>query len=267
MTLRSSLVVREGFVVREGGSLPTSPALFDRGEFDALLRDHGYCVTWEKAAMCPNRPLDGVAPERHHVNCSFCDGKGFIYYGARDTEMLVQAVRLSQQFYAQGRWDAGSVLVTARPEYRISWWDRITLRNGTARSSEIIRRQPSGGVDAVKYDVLQVDHVSWVDRAGGLVELEGGLINSSNATIVGNQVSWGASAPDAGSYYEISYQYRPRYVVQDLLHQHREAPDGSSGGSVRSFPVQAVAKLDFMVRDESRDVADQNDADPFELRR
>lgn len=234
---------------------------FDRKEFDKLLKDHGYEVVWEKAAFCPNRPRDAPAPYVHDPGCRFCSGNGYIYFGACDSEMVIQAAKLSQQFYAQGRWDLGSVIVTPRPGVQISWWDRITLKNGTARYSEpIIRR--SGVPDVLKYAPVAVEYVSWVNREGGLVL---GSV-SSNFLLNDNLLTWATeSGPDAGSCYTISYRFRPRYVVQEMLHHHRESPD--LGKKRAPFPVQAVAKLDFQIRDESLDSAGENPQDPFALDR
>lgn len=236
---------------------PDSPVDFDPQAFDALLSDKGYLVTWEKAAYCPNRPRGGVAPATHDINCRICDGTGFVYFGGCDTEMLIQAVTLHQNYWAQGRWDLGMVRITARPGIALSYGDRVSLRNGAIRFSELVVRG-TGASDKLKYEPLDIDYVAWVNRSGSLVTFGVG----SDLDVQNGSAVWIGSGPDSGAYYTITYTCRPRYVVQDLLHQHRE----SSVGTARvPFPTQAVGKLDFLVRDESRDAAQVVDRDPFQF--
>lgn len=237
------------------------PVEFDVDAFDKLLESHGYLVTWEKSAYCPNRPSGAISPLAHDVNCTVCDGTNFVFYNPCDTQMLVQGVRLSQQYYMQGRWDPGSVLVTARPGDALDYWDRITLRNGFGRFRELVRRGVDGGdVDPLKYAPLELEYVSWVNRSKAQVR----FTIDEDVSLQNGALTWGASRPDAGSYFTVSYTYRPRYVIQDLLHQHRESP---VQGRRTPFPTQAMAKLDFLVRDESRDAPQIQNEDPFRFGR
>lgn len=235
-------VVRSGRVRTGAGS---GAVEFVRPDFDELVKGHGYDVVWEKAAVCPNRPRDGMSPNAHDPNCAFCEGRGIVYFSPCSARMVVQSAKLSQQFYAQGRWDRGAVIVTAPPGFAISWWDRITLVSGVARFTELVTRQRDVP-DYLKYDALDVEYASWVDRNGSLAQLPTELMSVTN-----NRVTWaGVGGPDVGSKYSVAYCYHPRYVLLEMLHQHRYSPQG---GKPRPFPLQAVGILDFMVRDESRD--------------
>ena len=78
----------------------------------------------------------------------------------------------------------------------------------------------------------------------------------------GSSVEWPEdNQPDAGSVYTVCYNYRPRYVVLDLIHHHR---DSTVEGQHYQFPVQALAKLDYLIRNESADAAKAVDKNPFE---
>lgn len=232
---------------------------FDRDAFTRLLADKGYDVTWQKATLCPNRPSGGLRPKDHDIACTLCDnGLGFLYYTEERTRMLITGVRLDQSYYAYGRWDVGQVMVTALPEFRIHYWDRLTLHNSVARFHELVRRQPGTTFDSLKYAPLCIDHISWVDRAGALRV----FTVDQDFQINDGKLEWiiATGLPDDGSYYSVSYEYRPRYIVLDLMHQHR---DSTVEGKHYEFPVQAVAKLDFLIRDESKDNPDVVDQDPF----
>lgn len=233
---------------------------FDRDAFTAALADKGYDVIWERALFCPNRvpatSHGGIAPKEHRVDCQICDGSGYIYYAPTSTRMLMTSMGLSQGFYAYGRWDSGSQMVTTLPEIRIHPFDRLTLQNGVARYQEIVRRQPDTNIDTLKYAPLCVDNISWVNRVGTMT-----TYSEVSYTVVNNTIVWSSiSRPDNNDYYVISYSYRPRYIVMELMHQHRES---TVDGVHYEFPVQAMAKLEFLIRDEGRDAAETEDTSPF----
>ena len=265
-------VTRTGGAVVVGGvslSLPSpmgewNPQLdgqtvdFDRDAFARFISDKGYDVTWEKAVNCPNMPADTLAPRDHSVACPFCDGRGFIYFDAQDTKVLFQGIRLDQAFHAYGRWDVGQAMATALPEAEISYNDRLTLNNGVCRFSQKVRRQPGQTTDKLKYAPLTLDYVAWIDRTNSLKVFTVGTDCAVSAD--GSSVQWYGSLPDDGDYYVVAYRFRPRYVVLDLTHQHR---DSTVKGQHYEFPVQAIVKLDFLIRDEGKDPPTTVDKSPF----
>lgn len=233
---------------------------FDRDAFTAALRDKGYDVVWEKATYCPNR--GGLTARDHKIDCTVCDGSGFLRYAPIATRMLMTSINLNQSYYAYGRWDAGSQMVTALPEMRLHPFDKLTLSNGVARFQELIRRQPNTLRDRPKYKPLCIDHVGWMTRTNVLrvfYENHDFSVNTDGYIVWDTQ----ANRPDDNDIYTISYTYRPVYIVLELMHQHR---DSTVDGVHYEFPVQAMAKLDFLVRDESKDAAEDYDQSPFPAR-
>jgi len=267
-------VSRTGGVVRSGSvvsvSLPSpsgewSPQWqdnvvdFDRDQFTRFIADKGYCVTWEKAVLCPNVPGTGLSPRDHVMGCPVCGGGGYIYVDAVETKMLMQGIRMNQSFFAYGRWDMGNMLVTAEPEFTLDYFDRLTLGNGVGRFTQRLVRQPGAAADRLRYAPLRFRYVAWVDRAGSLVPFAADVDFRVSAD--GAAIEWpGTNQPDAGSHYSVCYDYRPRYVVMDLVHHHR---DSTVEGVHYQFPVQAVAKLDFLIRNEGTDARQIVDQNPF----
>ncbi len=253
-----------------GGGTPSAPGEwdprltgqtvdFDRDAFTRFIADKGYAVTWEKAVLCPNVPTGGLAPRDHALSCRICDnGLGFVYVDPLPTKMLMQGIRLNQSYYAYGRWDMGNMMVTAEPEFQINYWDRLTLCNGVSRFTERVVRQRESTSDKLKYAALCVEYLAWVNRDGALVTFT--VDNEFSISADGSSIVWTSNQPDAGCTYSISYKFRPRYVVLDLVHHHR---DSTIKGTHYEFPVQAVAKLDFLIRDESKDAAETVDDNPF----
>lgn len=233
---------------------------FDRDQFTAFIADKGYSVTWEKAMLCPNLPGGGLAPRDHNMSCTICDGRGFVYVDPINTSMLMEGIRINQSFYAYGRWDTGNMLVTAEPEMTMEFMDRLTLQNGVARFTQRVIRQLGTMTDVLRYAPLAFRWVGWVDRTGALVTFSGDTDYQVSSD--GTSIQWYGNQPDAGSWYTVGYDYRPRYVVLDLVHQHR---DSTVEGQHYQFPMQAVAKLDYLVRNEGKDPQQVVDRNPFAM--
>lgn len=266
---KTGSVVRAG-MIRLGGGTPSpagqwNPNLndqvvdFDRDAFTRFIADKGYDVTWEKAVLCPNVPGTGLAPRDHAINCQLCDnGLGWLYVDPIQTRMLMQGIKLNQSYFAYGRWDMGNMMVTAEPEFTISYWDRLTIGNGLSRFTERVVRTPGSNSDRFKYAPLCIDYIAWANRTGALSVFSCDVDFRIGAD---GWIEWlGDNQPDAGSFYSVSYEFRPRYVVMDLIHHHR---DSTIQGVHYEFPVQAVAKLDFLIRDESKDANQTVDENPF----
>lgn len=233
---------------------------FDRDAFTRFIADKGYNVVWEKAVLCPNVSGTGLSPRDHAIGCPICDERGFIYVDPVETKMLMQGIRLNQSFFAYGRWDVGNMLVTAEPEFTLDYNDRLTLLNGIGRFTQRPVRQSGATADKLKYAPLCFIYVGWVDRTGTLVRFTQDVDFRVSAD--GSSIEWsGSNQPDAGSVYSVAYEYRPRYVVLDLVHHHR---DSTVAGQHYQFPVQAVAKLDFLIRNESADARQIVDQNPFQ---
>lgn len=229
---------------------------FDRDSFTRMLADKGYSVLWEKAMWCPNRSND-EKPRQHDINCTICDGSGFYYYARETTSMLMTGMSMQQAFHAYGRWDPGQSMVTALPEKRLNYWDRLTLQNGTVRFFEMITRQRDVDVDTFKFAPLLIEAVTWKGRDGAVR-----VFNTNDFVATATGIMWliTTGRPDADTTYSVSYTCRPRYVIQDLVHHHR---DSTIEGVHYEFPTQAVARFAFLIRDESRDAVQVQYQDPF----
>lgn len=231
---------------------------FNRDAFAKLIADKGYDVLWEKAVLCPNIPDGGLSPRDHDIDCQICGGFEFIYVDPTNTTMLMQGIRLDQSYYAYGRWDFGQMMVTSMPGSALNYFDRLTLCSGTSRFTERIVRQPSTQLDLLKYLAVGIDYVAWVNRSKQLVKFsqDDYALSSDGASI-----QWLTSTPpDDRTHYSIAYRYHPRYVVLNLTHHHRVS---TVQGKHYAFPTQGVAKLDFLVRDQSRDAPETVDTNPF----
>lgn len=244
MTVKISGSVNTGF---------TTGGLFDRARFEKLLEAHGLNVKWEKAIICPFRK--GPSPRDHDINCRQCN-EGFIYYDAVTTRMLVQSLGLSENYYAYGRFDTGRATITALPEFKVSFWDRVTLTDSRVRYTELVYRQPSTLRDKPRHPPLEVTYVVWANRDGTQTTYTEG-VEFTIDTATGELVWAGATRPDDGTVYAVSYYHRPEYIVIDLVHHIRDMrePDGTT---IKEYPVQVIGQFHYNGDDESRDAVHED---------
>lgn len=256
-------VVRSGQLLTDGATKLTASGFqvpFKREEFEALIKTHGYDVTWEKAAYCPF--LKGTNPRAHDFNCKACHN-GFIYFDAQSTRVVMSSLNLSQQYYAYGRFDSGRAQITALPEFKISFWDRITLCNSRARFSEVVTRQRGTDRDKLHYEPLCIVYLAWPKGTTLLTATEG--VDFTIDTSTGELVWNSTNRPGADTRYTIVYFYRPIYIVTDVPHQVRDENVAAGSGVVqKEFPVQVIGQLDQFIRDEGRDRSDESESkNPF----
>lgn len=221
----------------------------------ALIQAQHPNVLWEKSALCPNMIDDGS----HNPKCSMCL-HGILFFDAQRVSMLVQAANLQQQFFIQGQFKAGSSLITSLPDNPISYGDRITIINNKVRTSDVRKRTQNSLIDKPKYPIIDVIllRTSSTEYKMGTdfdVTEEGFL-------------KWTPSKkrrPADGEWYTIVHTHRPVYLITDLVHQHRErrVKQGTSLEQTVVLPIQGLARLDFLVRDESKDAPENKYASPF----
>lgn len=232
---------------------------FNRKKFEQMIKgSHGYNVCWEKAQYCPF--IKGPSPRDHDINCKVCMN-GFIYFDPKPTQMLVMSATISQQYFAYGRFDTGKVNITAYPEFRVSFWDRITLCDSRVRFTELVVRQRSSLLDKLKFIPLCVERLVWADVFTDAT-LKVATQGTDFTIATGGEIQWlTTNRPSADTVYSIVYHYRPQYVVLDLPHMLR---DQKTPTKQSEFPISAVAQLAGFIREEGRDESNESDvANPF----
>lgn len=236
---------------------------FDRDKFTMLIASHGYDVIWEKATLCPF--IRGPGPKDHDITCVECNN-GWMYYAPTETRMHIQSLGLEQQYFAYGHFESGRAQITAYPEMRVSFWDRITLVNSRARMTDRVKRQRDGLRDRPKFDPIAIDDLRWATGAKTYAT----AVQDVDFTIdeATGEIVWVTdNRPGADTWYSIVYFFRPQYVVMDMAHHIRDQPiplpNGTSDQSWE-FPIQVVAQLDRFIRDEARDPSSESDVtNPF----
>jgi hypothetical protein len=166
-----------------------------------------------------------------------CDNAGILYYSPTNIKAIVSGISVDMRYQAEGVYMPGSATFTVRSEYKLNFWDKLELTSSRLRFSEIIPAD-GGTIRTLKYKVLSIDHI---------VSNNGTVYSDATANSDGT-----ISLPTvAGDFLSVSYYYRPAYIVLDVNHQIRDARTTvRSVDTQTEFPTQAVARLDFLVRED-----------------
>lgn len=242
----------------KGSSLwqPFGAPRLDHAEFEALGREQGYIVSWEKAIFCPRRINNDL--DKHDFNCPVCESRfGIVYFDKRitdpngedDLRAIVTSIPQEQRYRVEGYFDAGSAYISLPPGYTPGYGDRVTLLKSRLRVSQVVKRG-TGTVDKLKYKALLPS------EGGGVVYcLSGDKVDYTLAVKINKNgdLDWNGAGPmAAGSYYSVMYYRRPTYIIVDLPHAVRDNLERVEGADVtQDLGTQALARLDFLIRDES----------------
>jgi len=254
---------------------------FRPSEFDRLFKTKGYELWWSRGGICPCE-LNGQTEQADPL-CLLCRGKGFYYYlpdpvvaaGATEDKagnlievndagdaVVIQAIMTSftqdvQIFEKFGEWVFGVCRVTTQWENHLAYGDRLVSRRSVMPWNQIIVSDGSaeivvtGGISKAGLRYPAVEVVSFRSLAEAFREGLDFEITSSGT------LRWlraTADIPPSGTRLSIGYFIHPVWIVQDFAHVYRDtlvqknAVSDLPADQFRRMPIQAVAKLDFLVK-------------------
>jgi len=244
-----------------GGVIPinTRKAAYAKGKHDLI--EFFYEFMWWKAMRCPNTRSKRDT-SKHDPNCTLCDN-GYIYIEPRLINGFITGLSRKEYYSTEGQWNIGTGSITVPPEFQLSYWDKIiVIGNRDCKDNEVTRRfsetieRGSTNVDALRYKAVKMIAANKVigGSPDALVEYTLGVDFRVDPVTAG--IQWiTANKPAEGDIYSIMYTYNPVYIVQEVLHVFRDRVSGfkergEKRGSWEKGEIQAIVKLDFLVRYE-----------------
>jgi hypothetical protein len=228
----------------------STPRFYEQDFRDAIAK-HGYDVYLEKSLKCPCKSRNS----EFLSDCRNCGGSGWLYINRINTRMVVQSMSLNPKYENWGVYGAEISSVTALPEERLSYMDKITVLNAVSEHSEVLHPLKYDEEDdfLYAYSVYPIIDVYFLgifeDSNSKLIKLDAVEFSISD----GNKIKIDSSLFPEGvePRFTIRYSHNPAYYVMEMVRETMLATLNLGRGfqSQVEMPVHARAKRIDLFKD------------------
>lgn len=172
--------------------------------FDRLIAQKGVMAKVYRTLYCPNvKSVDGA---EHEIDCSICNGSGFIDIDPICSYVFIQHQELNELPAIEGFVDGNTVLVTFPIGVEVQYFTKIELQDYKDVYPQRVMRKPGSLVDVLKYQACIVNALFTGDNDGlvryyqntdFIVDLNG---NIKWLTSGDKQLVTFSAVPDSGSF-------------------------------------------------------------------
>ena len=226
--------------------------LFRKNDFDAVIFQKGYKIILEQSVACPCRGESGEA----RPTCQNCMGYGWIFINPTETMAILTSLNATTKYQQWSPELIGTINVTVRDIERLSFLDKITLKDRTSVMSEVRPVLENEGDRFIfcSYKVKKVNFLFvFSDDNNKLISLTSDdfeVMQSNNFVVkIKEHVVFPLNFNDVVS---IDYEYNPSYVIVDIPHDIRASFNTNNKGQFEEIilPVQGVARKSHIVLGE-----------------
>jgi hypothetical protein len=223
-------------------------------EFIATVRDKGVSCIFEKAYLCPCKSKESTPLN----TCKNCGGVGWLFCNPIQTKMIVTGIGSDNKLKEAalrdwGLIDGGSVNLTAHPDNKFSYMDKVTNIDATSEHNETLYPAINDAEDQyfvyTQYNILSIDNiVVFVDIDEKLRRLSEGddylfrdnviLFTDTAGITVNSKVS-------------IRYVHNPVFHISYLVRESMTSYQGGNGAPLKKIilPIKAIALRAHLVKD------------------
>ena len=192
---------------------------FMRGRIDLyvqeiynLVESRGVLAIWEKATLCSCQAETGQ-DNMPDYTCPACLGKGYFYFDPQQVNVTFTNVEGRRDQTPIGLLDVGTALVTANPQYKIGFRDRLTFIDSETSYSEVKTYQGHPDGELLNYPIHEMI-----------------AVYKRNVEIPSTEYTWevgkrhlkfNAGVLNPGEGFSVLYRIRPAYIVIDIPHELR----------------------------------------------
>jgi hypothetical protein len=123
--------------------------------FDRLIEQKGMMCKVYRTTYCPNvKSVDGA---EHEIDCTICNGSGFIDLDPICTYVFIQAQELDKMPNVEGFVDGNTVMMTFPIGVEVQYFTKIELHDQRQVFPQRVLRKPGSLVDVLKYPACRVN--------------------------------------------------------------------------------------------------------------
>lgn len=226
---------------------------FNKSQFETLIWNKGYKVIKYDAVQCPCQNTQST----NLSGCENCLGLGWVYINPLETLGIITAINLNTKYKYWSPEFKGTVALTLRDIERVSFMDKIILKDKTSILSEIKEVRDNAGQKFIftSYPVNSINSIFLFDGVTNplkrLTSLEYS-ISADNPYVV--KLAAGITYPDDfNDVVSIDYNHNIQYNVVDIPHDVRSSLKINSNGKNESqeLPIQAICQKSHYITGDS----------------
>lgn len=191
----------------------TSMAYLNKGLLDKHVDTMSMPTLWEKSYLCPCRDRRTRQPDQA---CPLCYGRGVAFLPSKDLKVIIQSQEKGVFNGDLGILDSGTAIGTPDSAVRVSFRDRITVKDAVVSQSTIFdasqRRIDKGHY--LVYDVREIEYAT---------TMEGELVEGEDYEFDFNKNMFYPKQHLLSKNISLNISTTLRYMVADLLKEHRYA--------------------------------------------
>jgi len=210
---------------------------------NTLVKQQGTRVKVFRTVYCPNvKSVDGA---EHNIDCTTCNGSGWLDVEPLCTVALIQSQKLSKLIQIEGLIDGNIVSLTLPIGIEVTYFTLVELLDFTDIFIQRVMKHPTADVDILKYSACRVNVLVGADGTRYYQDIDFKL----NGT---GDIQWisGASSPTASQPYSIHYEAAVQFRAVRAMHVNRFARHTISANNVEhlKFPENWLFAKEFLVK-------------------
>lgn len=170
--------------------------------FDRLINQKGVMAKVYRSMYCPNvKSVDGA---EHEIDCTLCNGSGFIDVDPICTNVFIQHQELNELPAIEGFVDGNTVLMTFPIGVEVNYFTKVVLHDFKDVFPQRVMRKPGSLVDVLKFPacivnvLLDKNNVRYFQGTDFTLDLNG---NVRWLTAGDQQLLTFSATPDSGTFH------------------------------------------------------------------
>lgn len=210
-------------------------------DFDRLIDQKGVHLKVYRTLYCPN--VKSVDAGEHEINCTMCNGSGFIDLDPICTKGVIVNQDLEKTATSNtGYHDGNSVMCSFPIGIELQYFTRVELEDYTDIYFQRVLRKEGTVIDILKYRACRVNSV--VDKNNVRYYQDQDFTIEMNGNI-----KWGARKPADGLVYSIHYECKVQFRAVKAIHVNRFTQYRSQGLVEQiKMPEQWMLTKEFLLR-------------------
>lgn len=226
---------------------------FVKNNFDSATWQHGYDVIKYDAIQCPCRTQgsDNIS------TCQNCLGLGWVYINSIETKAILTSINTNTKYKYWSPEFKGTMSATLLHVNRLSFMDKIVMKNSDSVLSEVRPVKTSGTQKFIftSYPVKSINSIFLFNGPdNSLIRLTSGLYSISEDNPYVIKLSSLISFPTGfNNVVSIDYNHNVQYNVVDIPHNIRSTTVINQLGQIKpqDMPIQAIVQLSHYITGDS----------------